>query len=178
MAQPSGGRNPEALLKRHGGGGSADFGSIDHEDVAVATALRPVAGAVSKAVQCCVVVARRDLLTHALQPCVAEARGVGINAGKLVVVAEDHGHVMLAAQAEECFVSETLMPWFDRMPQRQSVELLWKLVQKAANILPVELPAGGEHPQDRPELRTQRRQALGQKSSNALAGIGQLRTSD
>ena len=60
MAQRSGGRNPEPLLERLRGGGGADLGAVDHEDVAVAAIGRPAPGARFERGQRGFVIAGRD----------------------------------------------------------------------------------------------------------------------
>ena len=48
-------------------------------------------------------------------------------------------------------------------------------IRKAATSSTVELAAGGERPPDRAELRVERGQALSEKLSNAVPGVGEAR---
>ncbi len=70
-------------------------------------------------------------------------------------------------------VAEALVARLDHVAEGNAVELLRKQVEEAGDVAVVEPPAGGEHPQERPELRPKRRHALGEKSIEALAGIGE-----
>ena len=83
-------------------------------------------GALGKAVQSIAVVTGWNLLAHPLEPRIAEARSVGVNAREFIVVVVDHGDIMLAAQRIECIVAKAFMPWFDRVAEPYAVLLARK----------------------------------------------------
>ena len=66
------------------------------------------------------------------------------------------------------------MARLDDVSQREAVELARQQIEEGGDVLAVELAAGGQHPQDRPELGPKRRQALGKKGADPFAGVREL----
>src|SRR6185312_869148 len=94
--------------------------------------------------------------------------------GEFIIVAEHDRNVVIAADLEEFLVAEAFVARFDDVAKRNAVEPLRQELQKCCDVLTVELPPGGEHPQERTKLAAERGHALSEIGLEALAGIGEL----
>src|SRR3954452_20644251 len=168
-----GGCDAKALLERNGGRWGPDLRAVDHEDVDV-TVFLPLARAFCEAVERMPLVAGRHILAHPLQPSVAEARRVGVEAREFVVVVINDRHAMLSAKVEEAVIAEAFVPRLDRMSQAHSVDFRGQELEEAGDILAIELATLVEHPQDRPELGSERRKSLSDEIADPFCALGKL----
>ena len=74
----------------------------------------------------------------------------------------------VAAKLEELLVAEALVARLDRVAQREPVQLLRKQIDERGDVVAVEFPAWRELPQDRPELGSERGEALREEIADAL----------
>src|SRR5215213_5671449 len=101
-----------------------------------------------EAVERDIVIAGRNVGSHALQAGISEAVSVRLDGREFVVVTENDGNFTLAAKSKEAFIAEAVVARLDGVTQRHAVPLARQQVQEARNVVAVEVAARGEHPQD------------------------------
>src|SRR5947209_4039281 len=124
------------------------------------------------------VIARRHLLAHALQPGVSEIRRVGFDGGVLVGIVENDSDVAIPAKLEKALVPEALVARLDCMSQSDPVDLDRQEIDEPGNVIPVELPPRGQLPHDRPELWAKRGESLGKEIADTLGSLAKPRARD